>query len=338
MISTIYLTLNKWLGRVRKEQISYILFYALLLNMASGALFYIAERDIPFFKAIWWSVVTMTTVGYGDVYPVTGVGMVIAVFNMVLGIGLISTITAWLAGVVINRRLKEDQGMRKVDFKDHVIVCEWNERAESIIEELRSDVRMQDVPIVLIADNITSKPVDDENLYFVFGEVCEKALEKACVKKARTIIILGDERLEGNNRDAKVVLTTLAVETLNPKAYTIVELVHGENRVHCERANADEVIVGGYFRSRLVARVALDHGLSKVLTELLSSNVGNNLEKMAVPGGLDKKTFADIAHELTNSYRSILLGVERDEQLYMNPGPDFVVRQSDLLTVIRHRN
>jgi voltage-gated potassium channel len=62
-----------------------------------------AERDAPdalittFPDAIWWAFVTITTVGYGDEYPITAMGQVSAVFLMTAGIGLLGTVTATLA-------------------------------------------------------------------------------------------------------------------------------------------------------------------------------------------------------------------------------------------------
>ena len=60
-----------------------------------GYLFYVSEPDVRNLgDGIWWALVTITTVGYGDITPVTTLGRVIASSLMLLGLGLIATITA----------------------------------------------------------------------------------------------------------------------------------------------------------------------------------------------------------------------------------------------------
>jgi voltage-gated potassium channel len=85
----------------------------LLIYTASLAVFE-KERYLPgatinsFGKALWWSVTTVTTVGYGDVYPVTNTGRVIAVLLMVGGISLVGVVTASLASWIIQRVAEQD--------------------------------------------------------------------------------------------------------------------------------------------------------------------------------------------------------------------------------------
>ena len=75
--------------------------------LTSAVAFTIAEdvgqgrRIDSFFDALWWSTTTITTVGYGDVYPVTAVGRMIAVFTMLVGVSTLAVVTARIAKFLI---------------------------------------------------------------------------------------------------------------------------------------------------------------------------------------------------------------------------------------------
>ena len=93
---------------------AYTAFSAVLLVYVASLAILETERLQPgskittFGDAIWWAVTTVTTVGYGDLSPVTGVGRVIAVLLMVGGISLVGVITATLASWIIQRVAEED--------------------------------------------------------------------------------------------------------------------------------------------------------------------------------------------------------------------------------------
>ena len=101
---------NAFRGRIVVFTVSGVL---LLIYTASLAVFD-KERYLPgatinsFGKALWWSITTVTTVGYGDVYPVTNTGRVIAVLLMVGGISLVGVVTAALASWIIERVAEEE--------------------------------------------------------------------------------------------------------------------------------------------------------------------------------------------------------------------------------------
>jgi len=98
-----------------------------------------AERDAPgslirtFPEALWWAFVTITTVGYGDYYPVTGVGRLIAAGVMLSGIALIGVVTATLASYIVERVSKQD------DESDAATRQQVHELAEEI-RQLRAEL------------------------------------------------------------------------------------------------------------------------------------------------------------------------------------------------------
>jgi voltage-gated potassium channel len=320
---------------LRRENVINLLTVILVIVLSSGALIAFFEPGLSFASGIWWSIVTLTTVGYGDISPSTAGGRILAILIMFFGIGLLGMLSASLATLLIRKRMKEDKGMCASTVDNHIIICEWNHRTRAIIKELRADAQTENTPLVLIAD-IEEKPIDDANLFFVRGTVNEETLEKANLQKARTVVVLGDDSVETTARDAKVVLSTLTIESMNPDVYTVVELVDKANEQHCLRANADEIIVGSELSSHLIASAASDHGISKVVSELLSSRYGNEFYSMPVPAEMIGLKFIDVFIAMKTQSNATVLGVQKGSsgKFISNPDIDHLVSQEDNLLVI----
>ena len=93
-----------------------------------GYLFYVSEPQVETFgDGIWWALVTITTVGYGDITPLTTLGRVVAGFLMILGLGLIATITAIVSAKFIQNY---------VDSHTNDDVLEKLEELETEIEKI----------------------------------------------------------------------------------------------------------------------------------------------------------------------------------------------------------
>ncbi len=317
----------------RRENLHRIFFWVFLITLLSTLGGYLFE-DLSVRDSLWWSIVTLTTVGYGDISPSTMGGRVIAVVVMFFGIGLLGMLSATLASIMIEKKLKKERGLSSYKLKNHIILCEWNHRTRVIFRELCDDVNTSDTPIVLIAP-LEQKPLDDERLLFIRGEVNEESLSSANLTEASTVIIVGDDQMLESARDAKSVLSVLTVESLNPDVYTIVELESEKNVQHCQRANANEIIVGGMISSTLISRAALNHGITHVVSELLSSQFGNELYKVDLPQSYQGKSFLTLLTEMKEQHQALVIAVQKqDGNLLSNPAADYQLQSGDALIMI----
>ncbi|HZA58635.1 MAG TPA: potassium channel family protein [Solirubrobacterales bacterium] len=91
------------------QGVRYAALIALMTVVIGGALFAAVEQDqdLSSWDGIWWAVSTMTTVGYGDISPATDAGRVLAITIMVVGIGFVALLTAFVADRFIQREVEE---------------------------------------------------------------------------------------------------------------------------------------------------------------------------------------------------------------------------------------
>ncbi|MFQ5588463.1 MAG: potassium channel family protein [Nitrospiria bacterium] len=285
--------------------------------------------------ALWWSFVTITTVGYGDVTPTTVGGRVTGVIVMVFGIGLLGMFTATVASIFVEGKLKEGKGLKTITDTGHFIVCGWNYKAAEILEELRADRKIADRPIVLLAD-LPEKPVADDNLRFVAGAVTNDGLQKANLPEAAGVLILSDESLDAQSRDAKVVFNTLTIRALHSKIYICAEITDAKNAQHCKMAGANEIVVIGALSSHLLVQAALDHGITHMITELVSNRAGSSLYKITPPANLIGRPFVEALPEMKRQHNAIPIAIEsKDENRFIsNPPMTYEVRPDDLFVII----
>ena len=324
---------------LRRENLLRLAGVIVVLVLAGAAGLTWFEEDRPFPDAVWWAIVTLTTVGFGDIAPVSLGGRLIGVVLMFFGIGVLGTFTATIAGVFVEKRSRRDRGMEASGLRKHIILCGWNDRTREILKDLRADSRGAGQDIVLLAD-VETRPVEDEQLHFVRGDVDEESLKRAGLERAATVVLVGDRGLDYQARDAKAVLAVLTVKSINPKVYAIVELAGEDNVRHCKQARADEIIVGADLCSRVISTATLDHGISTVVRELLSAQEGQNLITVKVTAAQAGRTFLELFCELKRDKGRIALAIQRGGKggrggtIVTNPEADARVEADDRLVVI----
>ena len=159
----------------KRNQILSSLFIILILMMASSLGIYNAEHEAQpevyknAFSGIWWSVSTLLTVGYGDIYPVTTVGKIIAIFSAFLGVGAVAVPTGIIsAGFVeqYTQKQNSDVNFSDVSHIGEILVGENDKLNGITVAKAREDfelhiyVVLRDDLTVFASDSLTIKPGD----------------------------------------------------------------------------------------------------------------------------------------------------------------------------------
>lgn len=295
-------------------------------------------RTAPNFgQAIFW-VLRSLVQGEPPFEPATGIGQFLYFVVVITGVGIIAIVTAGIASRIIQWFMRKDAGMGEAKYRDHIVICGWSPKGHEILRELHAEEIVDKRPVVIVAD-LEQNPTEDDLVTFIRGSTSDqRTLHRANIPQAETAIILADESHAGmgaDERDAMTLLTTLAVETLNPDVHTCVEVIRSDNVHHFERAKADEVVVSAELTGNLLASSAMTHGMSQVVADLTGHAEGSEFYSIDAPASLGGTTFAAAMERLKTSVDAILIGVASDGHDYdLNPPADRTIVPGDRLLVI----
>lgn len=304
---------------------------------AAGGLFFWFEHGVNdgiqgIDDALWWSITTLSTVGYGDLYPESQGGRIVAVSTMILGVGVLGTLAATLATALIEARERGRRGARSYMLKDHVLVLGWNAKSLVAIDEFRLDARYRDTPICVVAD-LEVTPVDDDTVRFVRGSPAHgEPLGRASVERAAAAMVFARDPTDPRS-DHETAVVVHAFRRRNARARLCAELVDSANREVLADAGCDSIVDLRSVISSLMTRSVSDAGVCDVITDLLSNRGGSELYRIVVSSELVGRSWRECAHALLER-GSTAIGLLRDGAIRMSPALDERLAAGDEVFVV----
>jgi voltage-gated potassium channel len=278
----------------------------------------IARSENPF----WWTIVTMTTVGYGDFTPETLPGRFFAVIVMFAGISLISLLTATISSIFVAKKIREGKGLEKVDAQDHIILCGWNKNGDQILESIQYLTNGKRVDLVLINDlnedriNQLKTRYRGLRIHYVAGDFTqEKVLERANIHEADTVVIIPNQT-DGTigSPDERTIFATLTIKSMEPNLRVIAYINEQENLTHIRRANADEVVLSDDFGAYMVAAHIIDPGIPQLVNTLLDNKSPSRFKRVPIPKSFVGKKYEELFNHFREKHHWVLVGVYSEEE------------------------
>lgn len=311
--------IRKHLPRVLKVPATRILLLVLAVIIYGTAGFHFIEGE-SWTVSLYWTFVTIATVGYGDYSPSTPLGMYFTVTLIVLGIGTFAVAVERLLEFLINREQMKLMGLIDVAKSRHVVICGWSESTLECLRELRgSEV------FVLAEDENVRKKVLRSGASFVHGDPTRVSdLEKANVRGARAVIV----DLES---DSETIHCILGIRKIDESVRIIAEAERYENIEQLRMAGADQVISPFVISGRLMSRSIDDGYEAMFVQDVLAEESTRRMVEVPVPAGSTLEGIsvldADI-HEVTGV---IVIGVGRGDELIIDPPRDYSFRAGDII-------
>lgn len=312
---------------------SLLILSAVLLYGTAGFTFF---EGISPLKAFFWTVMTISTVGYyGDVSPVTNGGFFIAATSVIGGLGtLLYILQNVFAGPALEMKLKEVFGMGveiKKGISGHTIVCGYGVIGERVVEELEA-VKKDFVVIERAPERI--KVLESRGFKFFKGAIQgdashEDVLREAYIEKAKNLILTSKD-------DANNLFITLTAKNLNRGLRVVASASESGAIKKLYFAGADMVISSPEIGGMLLANASIRPSVVLFLQDAMTAlDVGGvEIDTVKIPRKsqfIGKSVGACDCKALTGA---LFVGIYRDNEVIPNPPNDMAIEEGDEIIVL----
>lgn len=289
-------------------------------------------------EALWYSIVTLTTVGYGDFYPVTLPGRLIGSVFLLASLGLLGLLLGAITEVIHQRREIKKMGLHGTEFTDHIIIVGWDAFARAVTQELISTHNR----VAVITDQRTDIDLIHETfpadrVFVLFADLRNVALfDKAGLSRARMVLV-------NLAHDTDKLICVLNSKQHCPNARFLVALDSSELKDTFHSAGVMHVLSKSEIASRLTASYIFETDVADYTSDLLSALSAHeqcDIQQYRVSAAcpLAGQTYGEAFARLKRDYNTVLIGLARQDGsrriLHKLPADELPVQQDDYLIVI----
>ncbi len=288
---------------------------------------YIDQTDpthrVDLIDSIYYTTVTLSTTGYGDIAPLSPGARLINAFvvtplRIAFLVLLIGTTLEVLASQ--GREMFRISRWRK-NMDQHVVVIGYGTKGRSAVDTLVNNGTSRESVVVVDPGSVAQEEAQADGLAVVTGDATRReVLRRAGVETAHQIIIT-------TARDDTTVLATLTVRQLNPEAYIVAAVREQDNVQLVRQSGADSVITSSDAVGRLLGLASFSPNLGSVMEDLLT--YGEGLEVAQRPLLLTE------VGKAPQSLPDQVIAVVRDEKVYryFDPTVTLLARGDELIVV-----
>ena len=315
----------------RNVRFTFTVFLTLVLVIVGTSGYMLIERW-AFEDALYMTIITLATVGYGEVHQVSGSGRIFTIILIVLGVGYFMYVVGLLVQFLVEDRIRVILGRRKLDhqiakLKNHYIICGYGRIGRVLTRYLTERY----LNVVVIEKKAGRKSVMDEDgvLYLIGEATDEKLLIKAGIKNAKGLVT-------AVATDADNVFLTLIAKQLNPDLFIVARAIQNTAKRTIQAAGAAKVISPYDLGARRMAHAILRPTVIRFL-ELAFTDESTDIvmEELNVRSTSRLRNVALKDSGIRQELDLIILTIMKaDGTLLFNPKADTCIETDDTLVVV----
>jgi len=305
--------------------------FALLLVTMFGVIGFISIENYPFSDALYMTIITESTVGFTEVYPLSVEGRYFTIVLIILSFGVfafaVTSITSYISGGEYKKnilKMKHDELMN--NLKNHTIVCGYGRVGKKAINELSK----QNKGFVIIEND--QKLLDETNLAMVIGDATlDETLLEAGIENASDIIVA----LPSDSDNLMIIVTAHA---LNPNIKIVSRVSNKVNESKLKNAGAHHIIspdsVGGIAMARMVTKPDLMEFMDR-MTNVDIEDI--TLDEIEYLDNSDKKMTIKDFDKVKLSGCNIIGYKTKQGEFIINPSSETIIETKTKLFVIGNK-
>lgn len=281
-------------------------FTVLIFETALGGMsFYFVEQkanpDISsLLDGIWWALVTITTVGYGDITPVTTLGRIVAGVLMIAGMFTLAMFAGFVGSSLVHAMLSiREEQFRMGDYVNHVVVLGYDDTTEYLLDMFKMELDIDETRIVVFEDSERPRELAPSYLWVQGDPTKQSELDKVRLTHAKAAVVVGLRHVTPQVADARAILTTFTIRSYlqeharetkdrHQSLYVVTEILDAENVAHARAAGADEVVETRRVGFSMLAHTVRYHGTADAMSRVLMTGAYNAYVGR-IPGGLTER-------------------------------------------------
>ncbi len=308
-----------------------IILVAIILIDVSG---FILIEKVSILDAFYMTFITISTVGFAEVFPLSNLGKLFTIFVILSGLGTFIYSVGLIAEYSVEGRLRKILGRRKMksisNLKDHIVIAGFGKMGETVAKAFRE----QKEEFIIIENNRERFTAGEELGYkiLLLDATIEDSLIIAGIKNAKVYISM----LSG---DADNVFTIMSARELNPDLHIIARGQDKTNESKLFKAGANIVISPVTLASNRIINTTLKPNVVNLIDLVTQTgDIPLSVEEITISKNSSLKDKLIRESGLREKTEAMVVGIKRGEKMHFNPSPSMKILENDILILIGEKS
>ena len=322
------------MNKIKNTLIGFATYFILLYALIESEKGVEGSSITNFYDAVWYSIVTLSTVGYGDFYPVSLTGKIIGLVFVFSSLGVLGYFIGQLTVKLTEYMENKKNGFFGTKMENHIVIIGYNKFAKHILEQ----IVVSGVKAAIVTDKkedveTISSNFNKDKVFVLYSDFDKfEDLEKANISKASKTFVNFEE-------DTDMLVYTLDLKNY----YDNLEIIVSLNNVSFKQTFKSAGVLYAVSREEIAAKLVASYIFEPevaLLTEDLMASASEKDDFDLIQMKVTKnnpylnKEYDFAFSDLRNKYSSVLLGIYKDKVLHKNPMGKLLINEEDYLVIM----